>query len=225
MDKCIRIGLVDEDPIFREGVAQALRASANFSIVAEGQTADDALRMVADAALDILLLEIGMSGSGIALARAIRQTDSNVKVVILTGSDDDDHVISALRAGAKGYILKDVSGGDLVCAINSIHRGDCYIAPASASRLLSRLVTQTTVGAFSATRTDRADLTCREREVLGCLSEGLTNREIALKLRISVKTIKQHAMLLFSKMGVRNRIEAMVAVRKADQPPANGPGA
>ena len=216
MGKCIRLGLVDADPIFREGVAQALRAFTDIAIAAEGGTAGDALGMVADAVADILLVEIGLSDRGVALARVIRRAKSKVKVVVLTASNHDEHVVEALRAGAKGYILKNVSRDDLVCAIRSINRGDCYVTPALASRLLSRLVTQAGHKTLLANseRTGRADLTCREQEVLGYLSQGLSNREIAVKLGISVKTIKQHTMLLFSKMGVRNRIEAIVAEQR-----------
>lgn len=223
MAKRIRICLVDDHPIFREGVAQALRASSDFNVVAEGETAD-ALGMLGDAVADILLLEIGMSGNGIEVARAIRQAHPSVKVVVLSASDDHEHVIQALRVGAQGYILKDVGRSDLVDAIKSIHRGQYYVTPALASRLLSRLVTHARGGTFSANseRRGRADLTCREREVLSYLSEGLSNREIAVKLGISIKTIKQHTMLLFSKMGVRNRIEAIVAVRKSDHSQTSG---
>jgi len=214
--ECIRIGLVDADPIFREGVAQALRAFADIAIAAEGGTAGDALGMVADAVADILLVEIGMSDRGVALAGVIRRAKSEVKVVVLTASNHDDHVVEALRAGAKGYILKNVTRDDLVCAIRSINQGDCYITPALASRLLSRLVAQAGNKSLLANSkpTGRDDLTCREQEVLGHLCQGLSNREIAVKLGISVKTIKQHTMLLFSKMGVRNRIEAIVAGEK-----------
>lgn len=217
MDNCIRIGLVDDQAIFREGVAHALLASTNLTIVAEGETADDAIRMTGETALDVLLLEIGLSGNGIETVRAIRHMKSKVKIVVLTAADDEELVIGALRAGAHGYILKDIRGVDLMHAIESIHRGASYVTPALASRLLSRLVTQTRSGRLSTNKEciDGIDLTSRERQVLGYLSEGLTNREVAAKLGLSVKTIKQHATLLFLKMGVRNRVEATVAIRKS----------
>ena len=221
MGNCIRIGLVDDHSLFRAGVVHALRDSAKLTIVAEGETTADALGMAADPTLDILLLEIGIGGNGIETARAIHRM-SKAKIVVLTASDNEELVVDALRAGAQGYILKDVSGADLMQAIESIHKGEPYIAPALASRLLSRLLTQTSGGRLSTNRqcANGIDLTSRERQVLGYLSQGLTNREIASELGISIKTIKQHTMLLFSKLGVRNRVEAMVALRTTDHAPA-----
>ena len=213
MCSCIRIGLVADHPLFREGLTEALGASANLTIVAQGRTADDALRMATDATLDILLLEIEISGNGIDAVRAIRGAKCKVNVVILTAFDNEELVIEALRAGAQGYILKNVTGADLIRAIEFIHRGEPHVTPALASRILSRLVTRR--DALFANR-DLIGLTSRERQVLSHLSRGLTNREIALQLGISIKTVKQHTMVVFSKMGVRNRVEATAALRNTN---------
>ena len=211
MCSCIRIGLVADHPLFREGLAEALGASANLTIVAQGRTADDALRMATDATLDILLLEIEIPGNGIDAVRAIRGAKCKVSVVIVTALDNEELVIEALRAGAQGYILKNVTGADLICAIEFIHRGEPHVTPALASRLLSRLVTRR-----DTLFRDLIGLTSRERQVLSHVSRGLTNREIALQLGISIKTVKQHTMVLFSKMGVRNRVEATVMLRNTN---------
>jgi two-component system, NarL family, nitrate/nitrite response regulator NarL len=214
----IRVGLVDDHPLYRTGVVQALHKTRNIRIVTEGGKLQDAIAMAADPALDILLLEIGVAGQGIETARAVSQFGPHAKLVILTASDNEDLLVQALKAGAQGFILKDVTGAELASAIEAVHRGQPYISPALASRLVSRIATAANGSmALAAEQTpSRVDLTSREREVLDCLSQGLTNREIALHLGISIKTIKQHTMLLFSKLKVRNRVEAIIALRKSD---------
>src|SRR5262245_47779460 len=206
----IRVGVVADHPLVRQGLNQALGAAARLAVVAEGGTADDAIAMANGAALDILLLEIEIPGNGIVAARAISRTKCDTKVIILTASDEEEPVIDALRAGAQGYILKDVTGADLIGAIESVHRGAPYITPALASRLVSHLAT--CHGTLLAKR-DMVRLSPRERQVLSHLSEGLTSREMASQLGVSVKTIKKHKTLLFSKLGVRNRVEAAALLR------------
>jgi two-component system nitrate/nitrite response regulator NarL len=217
VDGSIRIGVVDDDPIFRAGIVHTLEASPNLAPVTEGATAADALKMAAGNTLDILILATEIRENSLEIARAIRQTDSKVKIVILTASDDAELVSDAIRAGALGYILKDVSKTDLIHAIECIYRGERHIAPALASRLLWRLITQGPTPSANGKSSDLIRLTSRERQVLGLLSEGLTNQEIALKLGISVLTIKQFTNLIYSKMGVRNRMEAVAALRKSQQ--------
>jgi len=220
----IRIGVVDDDPIFRTGVAHTLRASPNLAVVAEGATAADALKMAAGDTLDILILAAEIRGNSLEIARAIRDMDSEAKIVILTASDDAKLVPDAIRAGARGYILKDVSKIDLIHAIESIYRGERHITPALASRLLWHLIPQGTAPSANGKSNDAIRLTSRERQVLGLLSEGLTNQEIASKLGISVLTIKQFTNLIYSKMGVRNRMEAAAALRKSRQQHAHRTG-
>lgn len=137
MCKRIRIGLVDYQPIFRRGVVLALNASANLTVVTEGGTAADALRMASGTSLDILLLGVEMPENAIATSWAIRQMKSEAKVLILAPNDDDELVVDALRAGAHGCILREVEGVDLIRAIEVIHRREFQIMPARASRLLS----------------------------------------------------------------------------------------
>jgi DNA-binding NarL/FixJ family response regulator len=214
---CIRIGVVDDDPIFRAGVVHTLRTSPNLALVAEGATAADARKMAAGNTLDILLLATEIRGNSLEIARTIRDMNSKVKVVILTASDDAERVPDAIRAGARGYLLKDVSKIDLIHAIESIYRGGHHITPALASRLLWHLIAQSPALLANGKCNDPIRLTSRERQVLGLLSEGLSNQEIASKLGISILTIKQFTNLIYSKMGVRNRMEAAAALRKSQQ--------
>ena len=211
----IRIGVVDDDPIFRAGVIHTLRASPNLALVAEGATAVHARKMAAGNTLDILLLATEISGNTLGIAREIGQMNSKVKVVVLTALDNADLVPNAIRAGARGYILKDVSKIDLIHAIETIYRGERYITPSLASRLLWHLIAQSPALVPDQKSDDLIRLTSRERQVLGLLSEGLSNQEIALKLQISVLTIKKFTNLIYSKMGVRNRMEAIAALRKS----------
>ena len=205
MRNSVRVGLITGHPIFRTGVTEAIGAAANLAVVAHGESAQDALQIASDATLDILLLEIESPGVGIDAVGSICQSACTAKVVVLTAFDDEVMIIDALRHGARGYILKVITGADLIAAIEAIHRGEYYITPALASRMVPRLLARAETQAASR---HLHNLTSRERQVLSHLSSGLTNREIALKLGLSVKTVKQHKTLLFAKIGVRNRVEA-----------------
>jgi len=205
MCSAIRIGLVTDQPIFRTGLTEALAVSKDLSVAAHGQTAGDALAMASDPSLDILLVEIEIPGVGVGTVGTICRTSRHAKVVVLTAVDDEAAVIDTLRLGARGYILKDVTRADLIRGIEAIHRGELCITPALTLRVLPRLLMANEAPPMSR---DLNDLTARERQVLDYLSRGLTNREIAAMLGLSVKTVKQHVTLLFAKMGVRNRVEA-----------------
>ena len=205
MRRSVRVGLITEHPIFRTGVTAAIEATGNLAVVAHGQSVQDAFRMASDATLDILLLEIEIPGVGIDAVGSICQGARAAKVVVLTAVDDEAVIIDALRVGARGYILKVITGAELISAIQAVHRGEYYITPALASRMVPRLLARAETPAASR---PLHSLTSRERQVLSHLSSGLTNREIALKLGLSVKTVKQHKTLLFAKIGVRNRVEA-----------------
>jgi DNA-binding NarL/FixJ family response regulator len=213
MFSSIRIGLVSDQPIFRTGLSEALRVSENFAVVAHGQTAEDAYRMAADASLDILLLEIEIPGIGTGAVRAICGAKPGTKVVVLTAVDSEGAIIDALRLGARGYILKEITGADLRQALKAVHGGQYYVTPTLLSRVLPHLLTRNE--APIVTR-DLNGLTARERQVLGGLCRGLTNQEIAAALGLSVKTVKQHTTLLFAKLGVRNRVEASAVLHSAD---------
>jgi DNA-binding NarL/FixJ family response regulator len=213
MFSSIRIGLVSDQPIFRTGLTEALKVSENFAVVAHGQTAEDAFRMASDATLDILLLEIEIPGLGTGAVRALCGAKPGTKVVVLTAIEDEVAIIDALRLGARGYILKEITGADLRHAIEAVHRGQYYITPALLSRVLPQLLTRNEAQIVSR---DLNGLTSRERQVLSGLCDGLTNQEIAGTLGLSVKTVKQHTTLLFAKLGVRNRVEATAVLHDAD---------
>jgi two-component system, NarL family, nitrate/nitrite response regulator NarL len=192
-------------------------------VVSEGGTADDVVSAVKKGKPDVLLLDIAVPGDGIGAAKNVVQLRPATKVVILTASSSEADVGEALRIGVQGYILKDIDGPGLVSAIELVHRGEPYVTPALASRLLM----QNRDRLLSAQSTDDSgNLTPRDTLILGCLAKGLTNREIARSLSVNVRTIKHYLTQVFRKMRVRNRVEAILEAQKMKlQLDGHAPGA
>jgi DNA-binding NarL/FixJ family response regulator len=159
----------------------------------------------------MMLVDITMPGGGIEAVRSISQNRPLVKVIMLTASERQDDVAAALEAGARGYILKGIGGGDLVNVLRSIHRGESYVSPGLAARLLTQLRRRPTEAEAD---DELADLTVREEEILGHVSAGLTNKEIAIRLGISEKTVKHYMTNIMQKLQVRNRVEAVMTARR-----------
>ncbi len=211
MSETIRIAIIDDHPMMREGVTHIFNNEVDFEVVGEGGNARDAIRIAQDVLPDIMLLDISMPGNGISAAEAISTTCPVVKLVMLTVSEDEKNVSVALKAGARGYILKGVSGPELVRSVRAVHLGESYVSPGLAARLLGELKP-------AATRLDTADprpnLTIREEQILALLSDGSSNKEIGLKLDLSEKTIKHYMTNIFQKLQVRNRVEAALVAQK-----------
>ncbi len=170
----IRVAVVDDHPIFREGVAFTIRSSQAFEIVAEGASADDAIRIAKELLPDVILLDVSMPGGGIEAARVISSACPVVKVIMLTVSEQEEDVTQALEAGANGYILKGTSGTDLISTLQSVSRGESYVSPGLAARLLAvsmRNVRQQTRPA------EQVDLTKREEQILGSWPAGSRTRK------------------------------------------------
>jgi DNA-binding NarL/FixJ family response regulator len=220
MNGSIRVAVVDRYPLFREGVAQTI-AQRGLVVVAEGETAADACRIAENTPLDIMLVDINIHGDGLEAARKILRRQSSVKVAVLTAYDDDEHLAEALRAGVRGYVLKGVSGAELILAIETIHRGDPYITQALASRIL--IQRRTVYFAQERARSGNHGLTLREVQVLRCLAKGLTNSEIALELGVTVRYTKYLLATMYRKMRVRNRVAAILEMQKLGLPSDGGP--
>ena len=211
----IRIAIIDDHPLFRTGVAQSLRETAGFEIVAEGSTHDDALHVVEVHSPDILLLDVSIPGGGLEALNAIVGRRPSQKVVMLTVSESGGDVTRAMRAGAGGYVLKGVEARSLAQILQSIAGGERYVSPALSARLLSDAVAA--VHPASVSRVDALDE--RQRHILDLVSAGLSNKEIAIELDLREKTIKHQMTRIFSKLAVSNRTEAAMVFRDARRPP------
>lgn len=210
MSDLIRVAVVDDHPVFREGAVTCLERAGHFEVVAQGGSAEDALRIAKEHRPDLILLDINMPGNGIEAARQISATQPNVKCVILTASESEEHVAAALEAGARGYIVKGIGIADLVRTIRAVHCGESYVSPGLAARLLTQMQKKRANGK---TEDAQPDLTLREEEILGHVSNGLTNKEIANRLNISEKTVKHYMTNIMQKLQVRNRVEAVMMNR------------
>lgn len=207
-EKC-RIAIVDIYPLFREGAAHVIRRDKSLIVVAEGTTAEDAEQLVRKNEPDILLLEAAVPGS-LGAAQAILRAHQNVKLIFLASAEDQEHATQALHVGAHGYIMKGITGVELVKAIAAVHSGERYVTPDLAWRLIMKSASSPAQRKIA----DRPHLGIREQQVLDHTSRGLTNQEIARTLGLGLSTIKHYKTLAFRKMGVRNRLEASLAVVK-----------
>lgn len=168
-----QVAVVDDHPLFREGVANTLSASPNIEVVGQGETAEDAIRLARDLLPDVLLLDISMKGGGITAAREISAAYPVVKIVMLTVSEREEDVVASLKAGARGYILKGVTARDLVRVVQSIHAGEAYVSPTLAASLL--LEWREGPGGANAAASPLDGLTEREWQILELLATGRSN--------------------------------------------------
>jgi two-component system nitrate/nitrite response regulator NarL len=206
----IRVAVVDDHPLFRDGVVQIFGNNKELDIVAMGENSADAVKIVKEVGPDILLLDIQLPGGGIEAAQAIAGLSCATKVIMLTASESEDHVSAALEAGACGYVLKGVSGGELVDTIRAVQNGDTYVTPGLAARMLTSIHRRPAAPAKATVFV----LTPREEDILECVAIGQTNKEIAIHLNISEKTVKHYMTTIMHKLQVRNRVEAAVKARQ-----------
>ena len=209
----IRVAVVDDQPLFRAGVVHTLKTYKQVDVIAEGESASDALRIAKDLAVDVMLFDLKLRGGMIDAVEAITRLAPALRLVVLTGSEDEDHVAATLRSGARGYVLKDVSCADLFNAVRSVYAGDVYLTPSLGARLFARAATL----AKKPEPPLVSDLTPREDQILAQVSNGSTNKEIARELDISEKTVKYYMTNIMQKLSVRNRVEAVVAARNRQQ--------
>ncbi len=213
MGEKIRIAVVDDHPMLREGVMHTLGALEDMEIVAEGSTGADAIRIAEEWLPDVMLLDVSLPGGGVESARAIANSCPVVKIAMLTVAQDEETVSSALGAGARGYILKGISGQELADAVRNIHAGEDYVSPSLAARLLAEM------GSKSLFRQAEghdvfSTLSAREESILIFVAEGLSNRQVGEKLSLSEKTIKHYMTNILQKLRVKNRVEAALLAQK-----------
>jgi two-component system nitrate/nitrite response regulator NarL len=208
MNNVIEILVVDDHPLFREGVVNSLQAMEEFKVVGETATGEEALALALALMPDVVLLDVSMPGwNGIVTAEKIAMACPAVTIIMLTASEDKDKLLAALKAGARGYVLKGVSAKELAAVIRSAHAGEVYVSASLASEIL-----------VSLTKTKAPDplqeLTDREHEILQLVGTGLTNRAIGERINLSEKTIKHYVTNILHKLQVRNRVEAALLVSK-----------
>ncbi|MDQ1733660.1 MAG: hypothetical protein QOK10_3819 [Pseudonocardiales bacterium] len=201
----IRVFLLDDHEVVRRGIADLLEIETGIRVVGEAGSAAEALRRIPAARPDVAILDARLpDGSGIDVCRDIRSEMPEVNCLILTSYDDDDAIFAAVMAGAAGYLLKEIRGTSLVDAVRQVAAGKSLLDPSVTGRLLSRLRD----GAPQDTRL--ASLTDREREILGLIADGLTNRQIGERLFLAEKTVKNYVSGLLAKLGMQRRTQAAV---------------
>ncbi|MCH6167863.1 response regulator [Pseudonocardia alaniniphila] len=206
----IRVLLVDDHAHFRSGLRALLTSTPDVEVCGEAASGEEAVAAVAARQPDVVLLDLTMPGmGGVAATECIVRASPHVRILVLSMSDDDSSVLAALRAGARGYLLKGAGRSEILRSIRAVAEGEAILGPSVAARLT----------AFLSTTTDAApafpELTVREQEVLDLVARNLTNPQIAARLGLSGKTVRNHVSNVFAKLQVADRAQASALARRA----------
>jgi DNA-binding NarL/FixJ family response regulator len=209
----IRVLIVDDHPVVREGVRAMLAAEPDIEVAGQAGSGAEAVAFAREQPCDVVLMDLRMPGTdGVAATSQILATDPAARVVVLTTYETDADILRAVEAGAAGYLLKDAPPADVANAIRAAARGETVLAPSVAARLVTHV-----------RRPARDSLSAREVEVLRLVARGLTNADIGRRLFISEATVKTHLLRLFGKLGVSDRTAAVTtAIERGDLPPPGG---
>lgn len=203
MDDRIRVLIADDHPIVRQGLEVVLEAQPDMAVVGRAANGQEAVAQCATAGPDVILMDLQMPVmDGLAAIEAIQASGTHARILVLSSFPDDDKVLRALRSGAVGYVLKDTPPARLLEAIRAVHRGEVALHPDVARTLVEDVRQQ------AAPPPSAEPLTRRERDVLACLSRGLSNQEIADELLVSVRTVTTHVRNILGKLGLANRTQA-----------------
>jgi DNA-binding NarL/FixJ family response regulator len=208
----LRVLIADDHPVFRSGLRALLGAVPGLTVAGEATTGQEAVDQASALRPDVVLMDLQMPGvSGIEATRRILEHAPDAGVLVVTMYEDDHSVFAAMRAGAKGYVLKDTDEEDVLDAIRAVGRGEAIFSPAVARRVLAFFAghaPEAPVRAFP-------ELTAREREILDLIAQGLSNPEITTRLFVSPKTVRNHISSIFAKLQVADRSQAIVRAREA----------
>jgi DNA-binding NarL/FixJ family response regulator len=208
----IQVLIADDHPLFRKGLRTLLESLPETVVAGEATTGREAVEMALSLQPDIVLMDLQMpEGGGLAAIRELARQQPEARILVVTLFEDDESVFTALKAGARGYVLKDADEDEMIRAIKAVAQGEAIFSPAIATRLMDYFsATQTSpqAGAFP-------DLTDREREILALIARGRSNAEIADELTISLKTVRNHASNIFNKLQVADRTQAALRAREA----------
>jgi two-component system, NarL family, response regulator DevR len=201
----IKVFLLDDHEVVRRGLHDLLEAEDDITVVGEAGTAAEGSRRIPALRPDVAILDARLpDGSGIDVCRDIRSVDPTIRALILTSYDDDEALFAAILAGASGYVLKQVRGDDLVDGVRRVAAGQSLLDPAVTSRVLER------VRSGKSVPQELASLTEQERRILALIAEGLTNRQIAERMYLAEKTVKNYVSSLLAKLGLERRTQAAV---------------
>lgn len=211
----IKILIVDDQSLFREALRTLLCAFSDFEIVGDAANGEEALRMVLQSSPDVVLMDLRMPiMDGVEATRRIMQLNKSAKVIVLTTFDDDENVFEAIRAGAVGYLLKDVSSEKLTEAIRAANQGEYFLLPSITAKVVSEFsrISRPTPKNIEKFMPD--PLSPREIEIIRLVATGASNKEIADKLVISEGTVKNHLSSILSKLNVRDRMQAVLKAKE-----------
>lgn len=208
----LRILIADDHPVFRYGICALLDAAPDVEIVGEATTGEEAVTLAESLQPDVILMDLQMPGlNGIEATHRIVQTSPHIRILVLTMFQDDSSVFTAMRAGARGYVLKDAAKDEILRAIQAVGHGEAIFSPSIAARLITffaSLPAAAAKGVFP-------ELTEREREILHLIAKGATNSEIAKHLTLSTKTVSNYVSNIFNKLQVADRAQAIIRARDA----------
>lgn len=211
MSESIRILVADDHPLFREGVVHSLASEPDIAVVGQAASGEEALDLARDLLPDVVLLDVAMPGwGGLETARKLATACPASKVIMLTVVEDEDKLLAAFSAGARGYVLKGVSARDLAAVVRGVDRGEVYVSPSLAAGILVALT-------HGRPADPLGELTDKERDILKLVGGGLTNREIGERVHLSEKTIKHYITNILQKLQVRSRVEAALLAARGNK--------
>jgi two-component system nitrate/nitrite response regulator NarL len=208
MSHKLRVAVVDEHPLYRDGIIFTLAMQSDIEVVGQGGTAQDALRIAEKDHPDVIILSMTAQGNSMSSLEKIASLSPNVRILALVPVPDAEQACAILRLGVRGYSNREISGSDLIQILRTLSRDESYVPSSLAARVLLRYGPG---GSRESKNTDRfSELSLREEQILASLVCGLSNKEIAIKLNLSEKTVKHHVTNILKKLQVRNRVEAAI---------------